>query len=661
MSISVQRGAASLRAILLGSSCLAATSLCSPSRAIEACVGLGPGQCQTNAPTLPWKTAKALEAIVLNGAPQILISSSDASGVGTLWVNGVARAQPTGFVGVMFSSDGSIILGQKALDWWWWRPETNTSGLLAGGAAQAASDKGFLIVGQKSYGLPLTWSWNAVNGGYDAPVMLPVPVGGVSGFASDVTPDGRTISGYILNASQTSQAVRWTLDGSAWKVESLGVSNTSGSGSSSTYAINANGSTIVGSYTADDGSTHAFVWRKGSGWLDPGVLGAGTTIAWDVSADGRIVVGMSQSLAFRWTEATGMKNLNVLLREAGVNMGSITLTSASRISGDGEWIIAKILGGASYVVRYADGLGGAATPETLVHSATELAGRRLGAMAQMQAYADPLIRLPYRFAASGPEQSSAEVFASAGSASGGLNARWFNGEGLTLRGGLAALTGSAPGADFRSSFLAAGSANYVIGEFAHFSPFVEAGGAIAPKASFDLQRSYMNGFNPVTVKGQTTGSWSYAYASLGGAFDFSTATQAALSLELGRYGLSTGGYAEAAGAGNPFNASMSSGRDSMGAVKFAGQVTHQLSDEVDLGLRMAAARGGKPSSEVSVAVAGMGESVGEAKGANWLEYGARLGYRINRRLSVNAFFNGVTGDRYTGHSLHGGLGLKVGF
>ena len=76
---------------------------------------------------------------------------------------------------------------------------------------------------------------------------------------------------------------------------------------------------------------------------------------------------------------------------------------------------------------------------------------------------------------------------------------------------------------------------------------------------------------------------------------------------------------------------------------------------------MGAARGGKPSSEVSVAVAGMGESVGEAKGANWLEYGARLGYRINRRLSVNAFFNGVTGDRYTGHSLHGGLGLKVGF
>ena len=163
MSISVQRGAASLRAILLGSSCLAATSLCSPSRAIEACVGLGPGQCQTNAPTLPWKTAKALEAIVLNGAPQILISSSDASGVGTLWVNGVARAQPTGFVGVVFSSDGSIILGQKALDWWWWRPETNTSGLLAGGSAQAASDKGLLIVGQQSYGLPLTWSWNAVR------------------------------------------------------------------------------------------------------------------------------------------------------------------------------------------------------------------------------------------------------------------------------------------------------------------------------------------------------------------------------------------------------------------------------------------------------------------------------------------------------------------
>ena len=654
-------GAASLRAILLGSSGLAAASLGGPAQALEVCVGSGPGQCFNEAAT-PTKRLRSVETTLLNGTPQVLILASDSKSGDVLMVNGVARPEPAGFTGFVLSSDGSVVLGQKSAAWWWWRPDTNASALLPGGAsAQAASDNGLLVVGQHFYGPPVAWSWNVANGTYDNPVALPMPTGDVWGFASDVTQDGRTIAGYTLNPSQTSQAVRWTLDGSTWKLENLGVSNSLGTGSSSAYAITATGSAIVGSYTADDGTTHAFVWRKGAGWLDPGVLGPGSTTAWDVSADGRIVVGISNSFAFRWTEATGIKDLNVLLKEAGVNMGSLSFTSATKISHDGEWIMAKVFGGLAYILRYADGLGGAATPETLVNSATELAGRRLGAMAQMHAFAAPLISLPYRFAASGPEQSSAEVFASADSASGGLNARWFNGEGLTLRGGLAALTGSAPGADFRSSFLAAGSANYVIGDFTGYSPFVEAGGAIAPKASFALQRSYLNGFDPITVRGQTTGSWSYAYASLGAAFDVSKTTQAALSLELGRYALNTGGYAEAWGPGNPFNATMSAGRDAMNDLKFVGQVTHNLSDELDLGLRMAAARGAKPSSEVRVAVAGMGGSVGEAKAAHWLEYGARLGYRINRRLSVNAFFDGVTGDRYMGRSIHGGLGLKVGF
>jgi hypothetical protein len=64
---------------------------------------------------------------------------------------------------------------------------------------------------------------------------------------------------------------------------------------------------------------------------------------------------------------------------------------------------------------------------------------------------------------------------------------------------------------------------------------------------------------------------------------------------------------------------------------------------------------------VRVAVAGAGESTGDTAASDWLEYGARLGYRIDQRMSVDAFFSGVTGDRHMGRSLHAGLGLRVGF
>ena len=667
MTPSVRNCVTALRAVVMGSSCLVLACLVTPARALEACVGMSVGQCYLTVQPPLWKTASAVEILVRNGAPQVLITGNDASGVGWLWANGVAQASPSGFVGARFSTDASLVLGRKNLVWWWWRPDANTSGQLPGtGSAEAASDGGGLIVGEQTNGSPLTWRLNVVKGAYDDPVALPILPGDSVGFAADVTPDGKVIVGLSApSLQQPSKAVRWTLVGSAWTLETLGITRTSAPEDSSAYAVDASGNTIVGSYLGDDAVTHAFIWRKGAGWEDLGALGARTTSATDIRADGRIVVGLSNGLAFRWTQATGMKDLNLLLKEAGVNMGSITLLNASRISRDGEWIVAKVTGSASYVVRYADGLGaplaGVASPEALRDSATELVRRRAGSMAQMQAHATPMIDLPWRLLASGPAQGSVGPFAAAGSASGGVNGRWFNGEGLTLRGGLAALSADSPGVDLRSAFMAAGAANYVSGGFRGLSPFVEAGGYVAPRASLALQRSYMNAADPVTVKGRTTGAYSQAFASLGAAFDVSKDTQAALSIGIARYGLDSSGYAEAAGAANPFNATMSSGRDSMRAVKFGGQVTHQLSDAFDLGLRAAVARGAKPSSSVRVAVAGAGESTGDTAASDWLEYGARLGYRIDQRMSLDAFFSGVTGDRHMGRSLHAGLGLRVGF
>ena len=63
--------------------------------------------------------------------------------------------------------------------------------------------------------------------------------------------------------------------------------------------------------------------------VDLGTLGGTNSWASAVSATGKIIVGTSEITgnstydAFRWTQATGMQDLNTLLANAGVNMSGI--------------------------------------------------------------------------------------------------------------------------------------------------------------------------------------------------------------------------------------------------------------------------------------------------------------------------------------------------
>jgi probable HAF family extracellular repeat protein len=100
----------------------------------------------------------------------------------------------------------------------------------------------------------------------------------------------------------------------------------------------------AGRNTPDNGFIgHAFLWTS-AGIVDLGTLGGGSSAASGVSADGSVVVGVSQIAgnsdyhAFRWTRLTGMQDLNTLLTKAGIDMTVITLHEAVAISGNGEFI-----------------------------------------------------------------------------------------------------------------------------------------------------------------------------------------------------------------------------------------------------------------------------------------------------------------------------------
>ena len=156
-------------------------------------------------------------------------------------------------------------------------------------------------------------------------------------------------------------------------------------------AVSADGAVVVGqggiSVTVGNTSTNgsrAFRWTQSQGLQPIGPLpGDQFAAATGVSDNGKIVVGISsqgpvdrQNIgfrgtggAFRWTEATGIRDLRQLLVDAGVDLTGITLVSITGISPDGQFIVGLATTPqtgpnetAGFIVQYCDdAIGGPCT------------------------------------------------------------------------------------------------------------------------------------------------------------------------------------------------------------------------------------------------------------------------------------------------------------
>lgn len=195
--------------------------------------------------------------------------------------------------------------------------------------ASAASADGSVVIGfsQSVDGIDEAFRWNA--GALEPLGNLP---GGNESVGLDISADGSVVVGYGTISNGLFEAFRWTEEGG---MEGLGFLH-SGDAWSEALGVSADGSVVVGDGSSKKGIAEAFRWEDGVmeslGDL-PG--GSFSSRAFDVSADGSVVVGESESEegdeAFIWTEEEGMQSL--------LTGGRYDYTSARAISGDGSVVV----------------------------------------------------------------------------------------------------------------------------------------------------------------------------------------------------------------------------------------------------------------------------------------------------------------------------------
>jgi probable HAF family extracellular repeat protein len=157
-----------------------------------------------------------------------------------------------------------------------------------------------------------------------------IPGGSFPSYGAGVSADGSVVVG-----DSGGEAFRWTADGGM-----VGLGVMPGGSSSRANGVSADGSVVVG-----DSGGEAFRWTAAGGMVGLGVIpGGSSSRANGVSADGSVVVGRSSSkerfaVAFIWNSTSGIRALEQVLTELGIDLTGWTLTYATGVSVDGLTIV----------------------------------------------------------------------------------------------------------------------------------------------------------------------------------------------------------------------------------------------------------------------------------------------------------------------------------
>jgi len=287
---------------------------------------------------------------------------------------------------------------------------------------------------------------------------------------------------------------------------------------------------------------------------------------------------------------------------------------------------------------------GFTTIESVNASMDKLAEQRIAVATHLGTTADMLLGFNQPI----DGESGVGALAAAGSATIGANGRWNLDGGFSLVGGAAYVEQSA-GADVSGSALFAGALRY-IHPGTTFRPFAEAGLWGSPDLGMTFVRQYTNGAGT----GETSGSLVSAYGRVGILYDPNPANEFALSATLAQNWLQVDGYSEVGGAGNLFPATIAASTSAPHVAKATLSWTGAVTDRVDFTLAAAVGRTFGGSTEVRGNVDWVGKVSGTAGDITFLEYAARLGWKVTPSTTLDAFVFGTAGEKIGSHPQFGG-------
>jgi probable HAF family extracellular repeat protein len=199
--------------------------------------------------------------------------------------------------------------------------------------AADVSNGGEVVVGSS---VPGGWRWTAASGSTTTFPDPALPFGETQ--ATSVSADGGFAAGAYATTT-TFLAIRWHGAGGSYDL----IGDLPGGGAYSwAFDLSADGGVVVGcSDAAAPGSCdRAFRWTAATGIVDLGDLAGGSSVstAYGVSADGNAIVGTSSSAlggeAFLWTSAGGMIGLGDL-------PGGAFVSEATAVSADGALVVGR--------------------------------------------------------------------------------------------------------------------------------------------------------------------------------------------------------------------------------------------------------------------------------------------------------------------------------
>lgn len=496
--------------------------------------------------------------------------------------------------------------------------------------------------------------------------------------AITISDDGRYAAGFSNGNATTEIAVRWDLSGleaggvGADVALNLGSLTDDQVGSSRSLDISGDGRVVVGwSYDAD-GIRRAFRWVEGAtggvvhnvqmynlGVLE-GASGSMGSQANAVTRDGNVVVGWSEwdedgdTLAFRWTEETGMETVSDWLARHGVDTSSFaTLTDATAVSDDGRVIAGMMtksdFSSAAFIARVSDepGGGGGGMMDVAEYQATLYAGA--GGVADAGEF---LTWLPLNGAHHRPLMMTPDLsgdmcawatgdFAQHGWSSTDL-ALAEAGACVDLAGGSVRFGGAVGASSSWQDFALGGSSRltgqYVLSEIdwqPNGTPLLVSLTGMLGSWQADIDRAYSNGGAVAISSGETqvTGGVVRLRADwLGAAQLGNTSINPYVSASLGH--LHVDGYSES---GGPFPASFDAQDLTHGEVRLGVTAITELSAQTKLSSTFEVAhRSGTAAAAVGQVDGLFGFSLGGGSyGQTWLRAGLELDHKINDQLSLS--------------------------